>query len=323
MRTLLLSLSLSLLVVAPSHAQTNPLWHSPKIKNYLPHMTWPEVDDLLSRSDMVIIPVPAIEQHGPQLPIGTDYYSGEELAKLIAQKTDVLVVPVLLPGISPYHMEFPGTITLSADTVQRVYFEAVQSLIHHGFRRFLLLTSHAGNRGVVRYLIDRINQETPGIAVELNDSAAPFVKMPQQEPKQDPKQDQKQDKVAKFDRHAGVAETSQGLYLFPTLVNMSKAGKNELTLPDHLQKMLPQVIAGDDAATDAFLAEALKPKDTGKHTSTREMTKTGVWSERDTRDASAEQGRQANEAFVDAAVQFIEQWRILKPLEPLSKRRAY
>jgi creatinine amidohydrolase len=66
---------------------------------------------------MVIIPVPAIEQHGPQLPIGTDYFTGEELAKLIAQKTDVPVAPILLPGISPYHMEFPGTITLSADTV--------------------------------------------------------------------------------------------------------------------------------------------------------------------------------------------------------------
>ena len=50
---------------------------------------------------MLIIPVPAIEQHGPQLPIGTDYFSGEELAKLIAQKSDVLVAPVLLPGISP------------------------------------------------------------------------------------------------------------------------------------------------------------------------------------------------------------------------------
>jgi creatinine amidohydrolase len=311
MRNRLFYLILTLLISSPTPAQTNPLWHAPKIKNYLPHMTWPEVDDLLSRTDMVIIPIPAIEQHGPQLPIGTDYYSGEELAKLIAQKTDVLVAPILLPGISPYHMEFPGTITLSVDTVQRVYFEAVQSLIHHGFRRFLIFTSHAGNRGVTRYLIDRINQETPGIAVELNDAASSFIKMP------------KRTEVKQFDRHAGVGETSQGLYLFPTLVNMSNAGKNELTLPNHLQKMLPQVVGGDDAATDAFLAEALKPKDTGKHTSTREMTRTGVWSERDTRESSVERGREDSEAFVDASVQFIEQWKILKPLEPLAKRRSY
>src|SRR5579864_9839019 len=97
----------------PAGAQTNPLWHEEKVKNYLPHMTWPEVQDLLTRSDMVIIPVPSLEQHGPQTPIGTDYLSGVERAKLIAQKTDVLVAPVLLARISPYHMEFPGTIALS------------------------------------------------------------------------------------------------------------------------------------------------------------------------------------------------------------------
>src|SRR5512133_3270097 len=125
-------LILLLATVVPLTAQTNPLWHGEKVKNYLPDMTWPEVESLLSRTDIVIVPVTAIEQHGPQLPIGTDYYTAEGLAKLIAQKADVLVAPVLMPGISPYHMEFPGTITLSPDTVQRVYFEAAQSLIHHG-----------------------------------------------------------------------------------------------------------------------------------------------------------------------------------------------
>ena len=40
--------------------QTNPLWHEEKTKNYLPHMTWPEVQDLLTRTDMVIIPIGAL-----------------------------------------------------------------------------------------------------------------------------------------------------------------------------------------------------------------------------------------------------------------------
>lgn len=294
-----------------AHAQSNPLWNTQKVKNYLPHMTWPEVEDLLTRTDMVIIPLPALEEHGPQLPIGTDYLAGEELAKLIAQKTDVLVAPILLPGISPYHMEFPGTVTLSEDTVQRVYFEAVQSLIHHGFRRFMFLVSHTGNQSVSRYIIDRINQETTGIAVELKDPGAPIFRSTTRP------------EVKLFDRHAGVGETSRGMYLFPNLVDISKGGKNELKLPDHLEKVLPQVIAGDETATTIFLAEALKPIDTGKHTSTREMTKTGVWSERDTREASVDRGREESEAYVDASVQFIERWKVLRPLEPLAKRRSY
>lgn len=66
MRKYLVVLVLTALLSSAAHSQTNPLWHTQKVKNYLPHMTWPEVDALLARTDMVIIPVPAIEQHGPQ-----------------------------------------------------------------------------------------------------------------------------------------------------------------------------------------------------------------------------------------------------------------
>src|SRR5438445_4318635 len=163
-------LTLALFIAPGTAAQTNPLWHEEKIKNFLPHMTWPEVRDLLTRSDMALIPVPSIEQHGPQTPMGTDFYSGVEEAKLIAQRTDVLVAPVLMVGQSPYHMDFPGTMTLSSETLERVYFEAAQSLIHHGFRRFLFLNSHAGNQYITRFVVDRINQETPAVALELGDA---------------------------------------------------------------------------------------------------------------------------------------------------------
>src|SRR5262245_28920224 len=99
-------------VLSQTQPPTNPLWHEEKVKNFLPHMTSPEVRDLLTRTDMALIPVPSLEQHGLHAPIGTDYYLGVEEAKLIAQRTDVLVAPVLLIGQSPYHMDFPGTITL-------------------------------------------------------------------------------------------------------------------------------------------------------------------------------------------------------------------
>jgi len=109
----------------PTVAQNNPLWSEQKVTNFLPHMTWPEVEDLLTRTDMVIIPVGSLEQHALHLPMGTDFISGVERAKLIAQQTEVLVAPILIPGQSPYHMEFPGTITLRSETIQAVYFEAV------------------------------------------------------------------------------------------------------------------------------------------------------------------------------------------------------
>jgi len=286
----------------PATPATNPLWREAKIKNYLPDMTWPEVQDLLKRSDMVIIPVGALEQHSLQGPIGTDFLNSTEEAKLIAQRTDVLVAPILLPGNSPYHMAFPGTITLSAETLERVYFEAVQSLLQHGFRRFLILNGHGGNTATSRFIVDRINQETAGVAVELGEAAAPYGT------RRAPAGPQP------FDRHAGVGETSVSLYLTPNLVNLSAARKATITYPAHLQAMLPHVEAGDPAANLVFFAEALKAKSTGKHTSTREMTDTGSWSELDPKLATAEAGRAEVENFVSASVKFIEAWKQLRPM---------
>ena len=159
----------------PLTAQVSPLGGPQKVRNYLPHMTRPEVEDLLTRSDMVILPIGSIEQHGTQLPMGTDHLNGEERAKLIAQRADVLVAPILLPGQSPYHMEFAGTITLPSTLIQEVYVEAAKSLMRHGFKRFLILNAHGGNNAISTFVVDRINQETEGIAVKLNDVVGPFL----------------------------------------------------------------------------------------------------------------------------------------------------
>lgn len=300
---------IGLAFVSSAQAQTNPLWREEKVKNYLPHMTTVEVQDLLTRTDMVVIPVPSLEQHGPHGPIGTDFYGGIEQAKLIAQRTDVLVAPILFVGQAGYHMGFPGTISLSAETIQRVYFEAAQGLIHHGFRRFLFLTSHTGNQHITRFVVDRINQETVAIAVDLLDAAAPFAGpgAPDQNP------------AKLFDRHAGVNETSNGLYLFPSIMALDKAQAAVLTLPPHLAQLLPDVKRGDPGATTVFLAEGLKPQETQKRTSAAEMSSTGAWSERDPKEATAAQGRATVERTVDASVRFIERWKQLRPLGATSR----
>ena len=221
-------------VALAADSPTNPLWRQEKVRNYLPDMTWPEVQDLLTRSDMVIIPIAALEQHALHGPIGTDFYNSVERAKLVAQRTDVLVAPILLPGNSPYHMDFPGTITLSAETVQRVYFEAVQSLIHHGFRRFLLLNGHGGNAATTKFIVDRINQETPGIAVELGEAAGPYLKK-----LTTPEQAAAMKGPGGFDRHAGTPETSASLYYTPNLVDLEKARAARITLPPASQADAP------------------------------------------------------------------------------------
>jgi len=287
-------------------AQTNPLWTQARVKNYLPHMTVPEVQSFLARSDMVLIPVASLEQHGRHLPIGTDYINGVEQAKLIAQEVDVLVAPILLPGQSPYHMGFEGTITLPATLIQEVYVEAVKSLISHGFKRFLMMNAHGGNRAITTFIVDRINQETPGIAVDLGAASGPFRNREAARSASAPP-------ATELDRHGGTPETSSSLYLMPTLVQIEAAVPAEVTMPAHLEAMLPAVLAGDPTALTVFLAEGLKDESTGKGTSSIEMSSTGVWGTRDPAEATLERGRIGTRAFVDAAVGFITRWNELRP----------
>ena len=295
--------------VSAAHAQTNPLWTQEKVENYLPHMTVPEVQELLTRTDMVVIPVASLEQHGLHLPIGTDYLNGVEQAKLIAQRADVLVAPILLPGQSPYHMGFEGTITLPSTLIQEVYVEATKSLIAHGFKRFLILNAHGGNRAITTFIVDRINQETAGIAVDLGAVSGPFRDRERMAGVPRPA-------GAILDRHGGTPETSSSLYLMPTLVDIAAAEPADITMPTHLEAMLPEVLAGDPTALTVFLAEGLKAESTGKGTSSIDMSTTGVWGARDPKEATVERGRVSTEVFVDAAVAFIERWNELRPYEP-------
>ncbi len=314
MRRVALITLVALASTAGLSAQESALPPVQKVKNYLPHMTVPEVEDLLTRTDMVIIPVASLEQHGLHLPIGTDYLNGVERAKLIAQRVDVLVAPVLLPGQSPYHMEFAGTITLPSTLVQEVYVEAVRSLIRHGFKRFLILNSHGGNAAITRFIVDRINQETEGIAVDLGAVSGPFRRrMEAASPATTG--------PPVLDRHGGTSETSNSMYLIPELVNLEAAVPARLTLPPHLEAMLPDVLAGDPTALAVFLAEGLKDRATGKGTSAAEMSSTGVWGARDPKEATVERGRAATEALVDAAVGFIERWNELRPMDAGRQQR--
>ncbi len=286
-------------------AQTNPLWSEKKVKNYLPHMTVPEVNDFLTRSDMVIIPIGALEQHGYHLPIGTDFINGVEQCKLIAQQRDILVAPVLMAGQSPYHMGFAGTITLKAETIIRVHMEAVESLIRHGFRRFIILNAHGGNAAISPLIVDQINQTTPGIAVLFETAVAPF-----RERATGPERPQA------FDQHGGTGETSSSLYHMPTLVQLDKAVAAKLTFPPHMEAMLPLVNAGDQTARLVFLAEGLKAQETGKKTSSAEMSTTGVWGVVDPKEGTAARGAASSTNTVNAAVRFIDRWNELRPYKP-------
>ena len=75
-------------------------------------LTWPEVKEYLEKNDLILFPTGSTEQHGKQLAEDNDAFTALEVSKRVAEKTGVLVAPVMPFGYSPHHMGFPGSITL-------------------------------------------------------------------------------------------------------------------------------------------------------------------------------------------------------------------
>ena len=113
------------------------------------HMRRDEIAEMRDRDAVVILPIGSIEQHGRHLPVDTDIYAAETVALAAAQalspEVPVLVAPPLWTGVSPHHMHFTGTLTLTVDTFSQVISEIVACMWQHGFRHILLLNGHGGN----------------------------------------------------------------------------------------------------------------------------------------------------------------------------------
>lgn len=113
------------------------------------------ITEALSRS-VVVLPIGAIEQHGPHLPTNTDFSVVSYLAQAASRAagrqagTDVVLAPGMPFGISGHHVRFGGTLTLSAATMAAVLTELVHSIHQQGGRKILLVNGHGGNRGVCR-----------------------------------------------------------------------------------------------------------------------------------------------------------------------------
>ena len=108
-------------------------------------MTWLEVEEYLGTSRGIIIPVGSTEQHGPIGLIGTDAFCAEKIAEGAAEQIGAIVAPTLALTPAPFNMDFPGTISLSAELFTSLVGEVLDGLQHHGFERFYFLNGHGAN----------------------------------------------------------------------------------------------------------------------------------------------------------------------------------
>jgi len=114
-------------------------------------MTWADIAAAgeAVRRWIAVLPLAAVEQHGPHLPLGVDAYIAAaylaRVRKILPETLPVTFLPVQRVGVSAEHLGYPGTLTLSAATAIKAWTEIGESLARAGLRKLLLVTSHGGN----------------------------------------------------------------------------------------------------------------------------------------------------------------------------------
>jgi creatinine amidohydrolase len=118
-------------------------------KRHWMDMTWTDLAEADTRRWIAVLPVAAVEQHGPHLPLGVDSYIAEaylsRVHEMLPHDLPVSFLPVQKIGQSDEHIAYPGTLSLAAETIIRTYTEIGESLHRAGLRKLVIVTSHGGN----------------------------------------------------------------------------------------------------------------------------------------------------------------------------------
>lgn len=116
------------------------------------HLTSSEIAEAIAAgARTAILPLGAIEQHGPHLPLSMDSDHADALAVRIARKLgSALVLPTVRVGYSPHHLGFPGTLSVRPSTLEAICLDYCSSLAAHGFTRAVLFSGHIGNYPIMR-----------------------------------------------------------------------------------------------------------------------------------------------------------------------------
>lgn len=183
----------------------------------LPKMTWPEIKEALKTVKVVLIPIGAQEQHGHHLAEGCDSYRAEKFCELLAEKChpNVIVAPTINYGISPHHMDFPGTITLQPETLIALLDDIVSSLKKHGLGKFVFVNGHGGNTSTIAVAAEKIARKY-GVEIahtKFVDAAKDVIKEGIQ---------------STHFGHACEREVSESLYMVPDIVRKDKLQKGDL-----------------------------------------------------------------------------------------------
>ena len=175
----------------------------------LDEMTWPEVGRALARDPRLLLPVGALEQHGPHLPLGANTLIAVRAAIEVSERTGVLRAPPLSYGVTVRGGPWAGSAGLRRKTFHRVLNELLDRWEDHGVREFVVITAHRYEPHVEALLLSMTAHATTRVfdlhQIDVTDLL----------------------EVDPASEHSGELETSLLLHLAPHLVRAAEVGDFE------------------------------------------------------------------------------------------------
>ncbi|HEV7214868.1 MAG TPA: creatininase family protein [Chloroflexota bacterium] len=140
-------------------------------------LSWPQVREAVAQDPVVVLPVGTTEQHGPHLPLMTDYVTAGGIAdsavRRLAEEAGEGAPPALVMhpvaySFNEHHLDYPGTIAIDAHTIIDYLACIGRSLAHHGFRHIVLYNGHGSNAPFIDIAARLVNNQTQAICAALS-----------------------------------------------------------------------------------------------------------------------------------------------------------
>jgi creatinine amidohydrolase len=199
----------------------------------LEEAVWTELEGPLAAGrSTALIPLGSIEQHGPHLPLGSDRWIADALARGLAERRpESVALPALPFGCASEHMGFPGTLHLAPATLEALLADLLASLATHGFERAFVFSAHGGNVEALSGMRARLASRVPSLVLGIEQDLEAVARM-------------QRDAVASrgleaesAGPHAGEFETSLVAALRPGSVRRSALAVGRRTAPDEAQAL--------------------------------------------------------------------------------------
>jgi creatinine amidohydrolase len=138
---------------------------SEKVPYYYHHHTWAEMQEVVKKQPVVVLPIGSVEDHGYHLPLDVDNFLISSICEEAAKRADgdILLMPLIPYGYETHHMDFPGTIDIRQEHLLNFVLDVTKSVAHHGFQRILIADGHGSNMPVLELVARRTILETEAL----------------------------------------------------------------------------------------------------------------------------------------------------------------